>query len=686
MKTSSSPTATVTGARLAPRATTLLLALGIHILGFTASATAAPGDLDPTFGTGGISDSVIPGNAVALARQADGKIVVVGQSGGGVAPTGHVWAIARLTRDGVLDSSFSEDGWTTIDFGLNHERPTAVAIQPDGKIVVGGCQDGVWADFALARINTNGTLDTSFSGDGKVVTPLVATSQDPDYLTSLLIQPNGMIVAVGHTNTGGDMAAVRYTSTGSLDTSFGSNGIARVGWESSGFSINTCTASALQPDGKILLTGSVSGLTKFGVCRLLPTGVLDTSFSQDGWVVWDFATGQETPESIVLQQDGKIVVSGKAGTTVSNGYDNSNDDYAVMRLMPNGDFDTSFSGDGKNLIPIESAAGGSQAGNRGGPKCLIRPDGKILLAGWYPRGTPNSSVWCLTRLDAAGSLDTTFSGDGFSTALPNSSVDSIYAITPQPDGKILAVILAGTFRVARFIVDEDSDGDGVDDPTEIALGTGVLDPDSDDDGLSDGKEVAEYQCNPLDPDSDDDGLLDGAEVNTHHSSPTKADTDGDGLNDYVEVVTYGTNPSRADTDGDGLSDPEEIQTYHTNPLDADMDDDGLSDGFEIHTTGSSPIKKDTDDDGYLDKFEYESGFSPTNAASHPVAQMFAHLAVELEVVTQIGKNYRLQVSDDMTSWADTDTIIVGTGGSVRDHFERTTNGPKKFWRVREETP
>ncbi len=484
------------------------------------------------------------------------------------------------------------------------------------------------------------------------------------------------------------MAACRYTPNGSLDPLFGSNGIVRFGWESSGFSINSCNTSALQSDGKILLAGAVSGLKKFGICRLLSNGVLDTSFSQDGWVVWDFATGGETPESIALQQDGKIIVSGLAGAAVSNGYDNLNDDYAVMRLMPNGDFDNSFSGDGKCLIPIESAIGSTQGGPLI-PKCLIRPDGKILLAGGYPGGAPNPahlSVWCLVRLDAAGELDMSFSSDGFSSAPPDSIYSFILAIAPQPDGKVLAIIRPGGAGLARYIVDEDSDGDDVDDPTESSLGTGILDPDSDDDGLSDGKEVAEYQSNPLDPDSDDDGLLDGAEANTHHSSPLMADTDSDGLSDYVEVVTHGTNPTRSDTDGDGLSDPAELQTHFTNPLDADMDDDGLSDGFEINTTGSSPIKKDTDDDGYLDKFEHESGFSPTNADSHPVAQMFAHLAIELEVITQIGKTYRLQVSDDMTSWADTSTVIIGTGGSVRDHFERATNGPKKFWRVREEAP
>jgi uncharacterized delta-60 repeat protein len=673
MKTQQSPTRAAISGSLAHGARTLIITFGIALAAFVGNAAATPGELDQNFGADGITESDDNFAFIELARQADGKIVGVGSSGNPSA-----WAIARFTIDGNLDPTFSSDGWTSLDFGIGNDRATAIAIQPDGKILVGGtAMNPTWSDFAVVRFNPDGTLDTTFSGDGKVVTPLNADSQENDDLSSLLIQPDGLIVATGRTDSGGRMAAVRYTSTGNLDTAFGNSGVTRVGWESSGFSINSCNASALQSDGKILLTGSVSGLSKFGVCRLRSNGTLDTSFSQDGWVIWDVSNGREEPYSIALEQGNKIVVSGRA-ISIDN-----KDDYAIMRLTNTGDFDPTFSSDGKIVIPIGSAVG-IAGSHPPGPRCLIRPDGKILLAGMYPRPAPNGPYsWCLLRLDSIGSLDTTFSGDGLSVPPPDSPVSGIVAIAPQPDGKLLAVLNG---RIARFVADEDSDSDGVDDPTEAFLGTAILDPDSDDDGLSDGREVTEYQCNPLDLDSDDDGLLDGAEVNTHHSNPTMTDTDSDGLTDYEEVVTHGTNPTRSDTDGDGLADLAEIQMHHTDPHDADMDDDGLSDGFEINTTGSSPIKKDTDDDGYLDKFEHESGFSPTNANSHPIAQMLAHPAIELEVVTQIGKTYRLQVSDDMTTWTDTDTLIAGTGGSIRDLFERTTTGPKKFWRVREELP
>lgn len=653
------------------RATALLAALGFHICVLASSALAAPGDFDSSFGTGGITPLNDNAYFSALARQRDGKIVGVGFVG-----NPRAWAIARYTIDGQLDPTFSDDGWTSVDFGIGGDYATAVVIQPDGKIVVGGsAMNPTWSDFALVRYNADGTLDMSFSGDGKVVTQLETNSEINDDITSLLIQPDGKIVAIGENGNGtGRMTAVRYTASGNLDGTFGNSGVVRVGWEING-DFNTCNASALQSDGKILLTGVVSGFSKFGICRLRSDGVLDTSFSQDGWVVWDASNGRDEPYSIALQPDGGIVVSGRA-TTADN-----KDGFAIMKLLSTGDFDDTFSSDGRIVIPIGSATGlvGSKLL---GPKCLIRPDGKILLAGMYLGSSPYGPYsWCIARLDPSGSLDTTFSDDGFSYPLPDSPFRWIGAITSQPDGKVLAVL---DNRIARFIVDEDSDGDGIDDPSETSLGTDILDSDSDDDGLSDGKEVAEYQSNPLEPDSDSDGLLDGAEVHIYHSSPTMADTDADGLSDFDEVTIYETNPGRSDSDGDGLSDSAEIQIHHTDPLVADTDGDGLSDGFEISTSESNPLKKDTDGDGYSDKFEYESGFSPTSAASHPVAQMFAHPAVELEVITQIGKKYRLQVSEDMASWTDTDTIFAGTGGAIRDHFERATNGPKKFWRVREE--
>lgn len=128
--------------------------------------------------------------------------------------------------------------------------------------------------------------------------------------------------------------------------------------------------------------------------------------------------------------------------------------------------------------------------------------------------------------------------------------------------------------------------------------TFVIDADSDDDGLPDGQEIA-IGTDPFDPDTDDDGLTDGDEVKVYMTDPLNADTDGDGLSDGDEVIVYGTDPLNADTDGDGLSDGDEVNVYGTDPLSADTDGDGLDDGLEV-SLGLDPLDADSDDDGIVD--------------------------------------------------------------------------------------
>jgi uncharacterized delta-60 repeat protein len=680
MKTPNSPTRATISGRLAPRLHTMILALGICVVGLTTGATAAPGDLDNEFGTGGVSKPEIPGNAYALARQTDGKIVVVGYGAGGV------WAIARYTYSGQLDPTFSGDGWTTVDFGPGEGFATSLAIQTDGKIVVGGvAMNPTWSDFALVRLNVDGSLDTSFSNDGKVVTPLSTDDRENDDLSSLLIQPDGKILALGTTAYNNrSMVAVRYTPTGALDTSFGVSGISKVVFNL----YNKCSASALQSDGKILLAGSVgTGVlyrNQLGLCRLLPNGSLDTSFSGDGWVIWDSAGGDanENIESLVIQPNGSIIASGISGSSVVNGSDNVNDDHAVMLITPSGDFDPSFSGDGKLVIPIESSSGNPQAGNKSGPHAIVRPDGKILLGGWYPQGQ-NSSTACLSRILNSGEIDLVFSDAGFAISPAYSNLDTIRGMVPQPDGKALAIILDGSFRLARFVIDEDTDGDGADDPTEIAAGTNPNDPDTDDDGLDDGLEIARYGTNPLLPDTDGDGLTDGREVNQYHSNPLLADSDFDGLNDFDEVFIHGTSPNHADTDGDGLSDYDEIQIYSTNPRVADTDGDGLSDDQEVTTYCTNPKLEDTDGDGFLDGYEVQTGKSPTDPLDKPALVAEARTAIEFSFPSALGKTYRIEDSNDMAVWKIVEGNIMGNGGTITRFFS-TRNQEKLFFRVEEQ--
>ncbi len=147
----------------------------------------------------------------------------------------------------------------------------------------------------------------------------------------------------------------------------------------------------------------------------------------------------------------------------------------------------------------------------------------------------------------------------------------------------------------------DTDGDGLSDGDEVLVhDTDPLDADTDGDGLSDGDEITIYSCNPLDADTDADGLSDGDEVTIHLTDPANSDSDNDGLSDGDEINTYGTDPLNGDSDNDGLSDGDEVLVHGTNPLNGDSDNDGLSDGDEINTYGTDPLTGDSDNDGLSD--------------------------------------------------------------------------------------
>jgi uncharacterized delta-60 repeat protein len=652
--------------------------MGAAVLLSTIQAIGAPGDLDPTYGTDGITDPVITGGARGLAVQSDGKVVVVG----------YPATIARYTHEGELDTSFSDDGWHSI--ASTPERSygfSSIGIQPDGKIVVGGVVNDSGGNFAVFRFDTNGELDTTFSNDGIVTTNAsLVTHPGGSEVNAILIQPDGKIIAAGMSGSLGNMAVVRYLPNGNLDTSFAMNGIWIDGYQSSISSPNQFQTAALQPDGKIILAGTVNtstftGASDIGVCRLLNNGAFDTSFSGDGWVIWNVIAGNgfEAPKSLAIQQNGRIVVAGVAGDPSRNVMD-----YAVMRLTDDGSFDSTFSEDGKVVVPVDSIQGGAYTGNKGGPSCLIRPDGKILLGGWYRREGGGGTIYGLARLTSEGLLDSSFSGDGYAPAAPSSPLDSIYDIAVQPDGKVVAAILDGTFRVGRFTVDVDTDGDGADDPTEAAVGTNPLIRDTDGDGLEDGPELAVHGTDPLNPDTDGDGLTDGEEVNQYGSNPLLIDTDFDGISDFDEVRIHGTSPSRADTDGDGLSDYDEIFIHLTNPNVADTDGDGLSDGAEVNIHGTNPLNPDTDGDGFLDGYEVQTGKSPTDPANKPALVAEARTAIEFTFPTAIGKTYRIEASPDMTGWEAIEGNITGTGSAIT-RFYTTRNMPKRFLRVEEQT-
>lgn len=270
---------------------------------------------------------------------------------GAAAATGLAFVLtapgAALAAPGDLDPGFDGDGRVVTDFG-GYDESRDMAVQADGKIVTVGLSEppeGGAADFALARYNPNGSLDTSFDGDGMVLTDVSGGGED--IADGVAVQPDGKIVVVGRSmdpvSGGNRFTVVRYNANGSLDSSFDGDGIARTDF---GAGVQEAYAVAVQANGAIVAVGE-SG-ANVAVARYNPVdGSLDSSFDGDGKVTTTFAGGSATAYDVALQSDGKVVVTGRAGYN----YPANASDFAVARYNPDGSLDTGFDGDGRVTTP-----------------------------------------------------------------------------------------------------------------------------------------------------------------------------------------------------------------------------------------------------------------------------------------------------------------------------------------------
>jgi uncharacterized delta-60 repeat protein len=308
------------------------------------------GAIDTTFGTGGRVVTAIAAargsdEANAVAVQADGKIVVAGASDNGA--SGLDFALVRYNADGSLDNSFGNGGKVVTTIGASTDRINAIAIQNDGKIVVGGDSDrgttATGVDFALARYNTDGSPDTTFGTDGEVVTP-IRTQSARDSIYALQLQQVGgetRVVAVGGE---GDFSAARYTARGQLDGTFGNGG--KVASLFGNSIIGAARAVVETPDHQLVLAGHIGN--DFALARLNADGTLDAGFGTAGKVINALATGTnwDSATALVRQQDGKLI----AGGWVYEG-NSSSADFAVLRYSADGMLDASFGNGGKVITP-----------------------------------------------------------------------------------------------------------------------------------------------------------------------------------------------------------------------------------------------------------------------------------------------------------------------------------------------
>jgi uncharacterized delta-60 repeat protein len=415
------------------------------------------GTLDATFaGNGKVTaniggDFFVDGVVLSGANlQADGKILVAGQSNGDI-------GVIRFNADGTLDTTFGLSANTAPVFSDSHagrvvtdagrdEIGRSVIVQPDGKFLVTGLGNGasgfltagtnvtyLIGDFALSRYNSDGSLDTTFNGDGVATTYFGGNS---DYAMSAALQHDGKVLVAGagfnRNNGTNDVVLARYNSNGSLDTTFSSNGKVMIDFSNASDIANSVT---LQADGKILVAGTagagvVNGVTTtndFALARFNVDGTLDTTFDGDGKLTTDFS-GSESAMSVAVQSDGKILA---AGSSILPG---GNTDFALARFNADGSFDTSFHGDGKLVTDF----GGTDSAQ----SVVVQNDGKILVAGSsipiiLEGGTMLNSNFALARYNTDGTLDTSFHGDGRLTTDFGATAAYARSIILQSDGKIL---------------------------------------------------------------------------------------------------------------------------------------------------------------------------------------------------------------------------------------------------------
>jgi uncharacterized delta-60 repeat protein len=286
------------------------------------------GTLDTSFGSAGkVITAVAEGDddARAILIQPDGKIVIVGY-GYRSSGTNDV-IILRYNADGTLDNGFGTGGKLMFAFGGSYDNGFGAALQPDGKIIaVGSTFDGL-DHWAIARITSNGTLDSSFDSDGKITTSFATGSQSA---SGVAIQADGKIVVGGEADIGGgyNFALARYNSNGSLDTTFGSGGKVTTDWHGR---MDLGRSLAIQRDGKILLGGMARNpADKFNmaVARYLRDGSLDTSFGTVGKTLISVGSTDDRANALAVMPFGAVTLAGQS-------FNGSDDDFAVVRVNAN---------------------------------------------------------------------------------------------------------------------------------------------------------------------------------------------------------------------------------------------------------------------------------------------------------------------------------------------------------------
>lgn len=380
------------------------------------SAQATDGDLDTAFGSDGFAFAPVSASTPGAPRpvvQADGKIVFCTPllAGG----SGLDFFVTRLQADGSPDASFNFDGKVTVDFDGGADECINLAVQPDGKIVAVGDSTGLDAssttDFAVVRLDPDGSLDPTFGGGtGKTTIAFDLGGGNDDRALAVALQPDGKIVVAGAANgpTGYEMAVVRLLTDGSRDTSFNASGRVTVPFEAPPPAASDAEAFSVAIDaaGRVVLGGSaivVQGSYDFALARLLPDGQLDDTLDADGRVTVAFDIGATMSDSAVqaiLERDGKVVMAGFADAGSGS---TTNMDFAIARLQDDGSLDPGFGIGGRAVVPFD--IGGNQ--NDFGWGVVEDEAGRLIVVGSSALTATTQGV-TVARLRHDGVLDPGF--------------------------------------------------------------------------------------------------------------------------------------------------------------------------------------------------------------------------------------------------------------------------------------
>ena len=442
------------------RALTVVLT-GAALVLCAAPAQAAPGDLDPSFnGTGKLV--LNPGGKAGELNDAvvqpDGKIVLVGSldNGDPTCPNSSDLAVIRLNPDGSLDSGFAQGGIATLKFPFSayasyDEFGEGIALQPNGKIVVGGESDGLSgctaqnSELVAARLNSDGSLDQSFSPGGPEGTGKAAVEDgvDPhDVGDDVAVDGAGRVLIAGRANPGDDFLVTRLTAEGATDTAF-NNGSPLVKVDFGG-GFDEVSGLGINPDGSAILAGltNSAGNSDVAVAKVSTDHGIDTTFATGGKLTYGYGSTGDTGSDVAIEPGGKIYVA--ASGSVAN-------DFALSRLTAGGGIDRAFATSG--------TVGVDFGGDDGANAMALLTNGKIVLGGTAMAGTANGQRFAVARIQPAGALDTTFGQGGKVTVAFSEGNALVLGTAIAPDGKVLLVGDAGSsMAVARLLGDSAAAG------------------------------------------------------------------------------------------------------------------------------------------------------------------------------------------------------------------------------------